>query len=254
MPTLTISLEREREQFQAGIGFTSLAGSESHSLLERLHPEERLIYDGFSHYRRKRSYLLGRLSAKAAVAELTGEKDLSMIQIASGVFQFPVVKCKNVHNIQVSISHCENKGIGVAFPEAHPMGVDIERVQEHEIDAILSQFTPKETKLIGRRSKEHYAMDNYAMHLALFTAKEALSKVIRTGMTIDFKFLETDRLRLEDNVLEATFSRFPQYKSLSRIIGDYAVSIVLPGRTKVDLERLWRLLSAYYIKAKTDSG
>lgn len=53
-----------------------------------------------------------------------------------------------MQNIQVSISHCDAIGFSTAFPEAHPMGIDVEKISPDRTDVILSQITPTEQSLL----------------------------------------------------------------------------------------------------------
>jgi 4'-phosphopantetheinyl transferase len=83
-----------------------------------LHPLEIQYFNELQHSARKISYLLGRFTAKNAINILQTDQDnLCDFYIQPGVFQFPVVKNIANSNIQVSISHCDNLGISLAFYE-----------------------------------------------------------------------------------------------------------------------------------------
>jgi 4'-phosphopantetheinyl transferase EntD len=200
------------------------------SQLDQLHPVERARYDLCKYARRKESYLLGRLSAKAALAELTGFNDAAELLIDTGVFNFPVVKCAALSNQQVSISHCEGISISVAFAEAHPMGIDIEQVTEKHQEVMRNQLTTKEVELLRR-----FQLDDIRGYTLIWSIKESLSKVIRTGLTIDFSLLEVNALSVK-NIGEyaCTFSQFGQYQAVSCFLGDYVVSITLPKKSSVN--------------------
>lgn len=203
----------------------------------QLHPEEKAIYDAFPSRRRKESFLLGRLSARQAVLGLTGISNSHALWIDSGVFQFPVVRGAGLQNIQVSISHCDAIGFSVAFPEAHPLGVDVEKIGGETADAVLSQLTGKEQMLMRACGQDHVAG-----YTAVFSMKEALSKILRTGMMLDFKFLEVEEIKVLKDALTCTFTHFGQYKAFACFKEPHVFSMALPRRTAMHLTPLWRLL------------
>lgn len=196
-----------------------------------LHPQEQAYFDTLSYDKRKISYLLGRIAAKNAVAELTGLQEFRSLFIDFGVFQFPVLKSPVVNqSIQVSISHCDHIGIALAFDEAHPMAVDIEKVCARQIESIKSNISTQEFSLISA--------SGLSLEIGctmIWTIKESLSKIFRTGLCIDFKILEIASLKHSEAVYTSTFSNFIQYKALSFFAGDYVCTVVLPRNTTADL-------------------
>jgi phosphopantetheinyl transferase len=119
------------------------------------------------------------------------------------------------------------------------MGVDIERISVDKEAVLASQVTAKEKQLL-----QHIPMDSLAGYTAIWSAKEALSKVLKTGMTVDFSLLEMSRITLKNNILECEFRNFGQYKALAYISSPYAVAVVLPKRTTADFSRVWQLVAA----------
>ena len=234
MHTDKIILQREKETFTAAY---CIIQENLNSLIENcsfLHSSERAYYDTLKFDKRKHSYLLGRLAAKKAIAELTGEKNISSIAINYGVFHFPIVKNAIHQNIQVSITHCDNIGIALAFPEEHPLGVDMERMDENRTEAMKSQMNATEFELI--------ANCNIPLSLgctAFWTIKEALSKIFRTGLTMDFKILEINSFEQADLAYISTYKYYAQYKAISYAAGKYICSIVLPKNTTPVLQPFW---------------
>lgn len=198
-----------------------------------LHPNEAEYFRSLQYERRQRSYLLGRYSAKRAAAVLIGEDQLDKIMIDRGIFTQPVVVHANHSNIQVSISHCDNVGISIGFPEAMPMGIDIERIDNRKIETLEAQMTALEQGAI--RWLPYPAPVKL---LLLWTAKEALSKILKTGLMIHFKFLEIDHFEIMDGFIYSCFEGFPQYCTLSYIIEDYVCSITYPKRASFSIETL----------------
>jgi 4'-phosphopantetheinyl transferase EntD len=229
-----ILLRREKEVFQAGfcVGRKSLA--ELSGDLSMLHPNERCFYDGLKYDRRRESYLLGRLMAKRAITQFAGGRDCT-IEIGYGIFQFPVVKHPEVRNIQVSISHCDQLGIALAFPEEHPLGIDLENILQFKREQGKEVMTAGEAELISR------SLLSLAQGTALvWTVKEAMSKIIRTGLTADFSVLQIGGLIKEGLLYSSTFRYFSQYKAYSCFCGNYVCSLVLPRNTVAAADYFWQ--------------
>ncbi|GAA3623445.1 hypothetical protein [Flavivirga jejuensis] len=107
MKTIAALIPLIRKNSEHHLGISKISGSfKALELnLAELHPKELEIYSSYKHERRKMSYLLGRLSAKRAISELTHFNPFNAIFIDVAVFEFPVVKCLAIQNIQLSISH-----------------------------------------------------------------------------------------------------------------------------------------------------
>lgn len=234
---IKVPLIREKQQFQAAIALTQGILKTGQLHLDKLHPREQFIYQGYQHAPRKESYLLGRFSAKEAIKKLTGISSLKSIWVDTGVFQFPIVKGANLQNIQVSISHCDTIGFSIAFPEAHPMGVDVENINPNKADVVLSQITAKEKGLL-----KNAGLNKMAIYIAIFSIKEAVSKILKTGMMLDFEFLEIDTIKLEKQVLTCTFTHFGQYKAIAYLKKEYVFAIALPKRTDIQMEQMRQLI------------
>ncbi|TWH49315.1 4'-phosphopantetheinyl transferase superfamily protein [Sporomusa sp. KB1] len=203
-------------------------------IISHLHTQERNYYNTLKFEKRIRSYLIGRFVAKQAIAALTGEDKLTQIVIQSGVFTQPIV-ISNKQNIQVSITHCEDYGAALAFPEAHPMGIDLEKIDSSQNGVLAGQFTEFETTRIIP------LVTPYETGLTLlWTAKEALSKVLKTGLMTPFEVFEISRIDLCNNFTMCYYKNFAQYKAISFTIGNYMCSIVYPIKTElyVDIQSL----------------
>lgn len=222
---------RPAADYQAAFCLIDAALPELKEMMHLLHPVERDHYETFAFDKRRTSYLLGRLAAKHAVAQLTGHTDLSRIRIDAGVFQYPVVSYLGDTGIQVSISHCGNLGLAVAFPEAHPIGVDLEIIQESNVKALGSQLTKREKSLLSAA-----ALPQAMGYTMLWTAKEAFSKVLRTGLTMDLKLFEIKSIQQTDLAIKSEYRNSIQYKAISHCCGDHVVSLVLPERTEAGLD------------------
>lgn len=225
-------LERPEGNLQAGICFFRLPDSYPlEEVSSVFHSQELTYYDNLKFEKRKKSYLVGRYAAKHALAALLGDKDLSNIRIDQGIFSQPIVSCDSAHNIGVSITHCDELGAAIAFPESHPMGIDIERVNKNKREVMESQLTDAEQKLI---SETWNSRD--ALLTLIWTVKEALSKVLKTGLTTPFHIFEIEKVESKSDHSISSFRNFGQYKATSFNTGPFVCSIVYPKKTDLAID------------------
>lgn len=227
MNTIMIQFVRESGCFEAALSLVK-AGSIREGCL---HPAEELYYAQLKADKRRESYLMGRLAAKQAVSELTGVADLRSICIESGIFGFPVVRCANV---QVSISHCDEAAVAIAFPEHHPVGVDIEIVREENMETLATALVENEKRLLGG--------DNAFGYTAVWSAKEALSKILKTGLTLDFEILQVQSVAEEQAVLVFKYKYFYQYKAIVFPYGRFVITCAVPANSKMDIPAVLDLI------------
>ncbi|UPK72544.1 4'-phosphopantetheinyl transferase family protein [Chitinophaga filiformis] len=229
------TLTREHSIHTAGFCILHTALEQLMQQLHLLHPEERSYYETLKFDKRRESYLLGRISAKKAIGALSSFEDLGKIAIEAGVFQFPVVKYAVTHNLQVCITHCDGLGIALSYPEVHPLGIDLERADKAGTGAIREQLTARELALA-----DTLPLPADVAFTMLWTMKEALSKILRTGLTMDLKLLEIRSLEKEGDVYTGHFSHLIQYKAISCHAGAHVCSVVVPGKTSPDLAQFWQ--------------
>lgn len=119
------------------------------------------------------------------------------------------------------------------------MAIDIEVHAENKQDVILANMTVAEIDAIAAT---HLSTD--MRPTVLWTIKESLSKVLRTGLMSPFDIYAIDRITEEDGMIVSTFRNFAQYRCLSFSIGEVALSLTLPKRTRVDLDfNSWEAIS-----------
>jgi 4'-phosphopantetheinyl transferase len=194
---------------------------------ELLGPTEAAYYSSLRFERRQRSYLLGRYAAKLALSEVLAEPNFRSIEIVRGVFDQPIVY--NAHNARWSatISHSDCMAAGLAYPTGHPMGIDVERIDQSRYETILSELSSQEIDWV-----ENGTIARHEVAIALWTAKEALSKALTTGLMSPFKMYDlTEFRRLDSGAWKVLFQNFAQYKAVVWIGSSYVLSIVLPRRS-----------------------
>lgn len=231
--TSKLLLKNTEETFKAGICICHFPNEMSDYLevLQHLHPQELNYYETLVVENRKKSYLLGRYSAKQAVFSLVGLSNPQNTFIKQGFFNQPIFINNYNKNVQVSISHCEDIGAAVAFPEDLPMGIDVERIDQSKTNILESQMTENEIALI-----KSFPYPYITMLVLLWTVKEALSKVLKTGLMTPFHIYEINMLMVKHNNIVSNFENFGQYKGLSFNLGRYVYTIVYPKNTEIDLD------------------
>lgn len=229
-----IELKRASQCFVAAFGLIKQELSDLMQNVSLLHPQEIKYAQNLEFDRRKSSYLLGRVAAKKALTVFVGNENIKSYFIDFGIFNFPVIKSFLNHNLQISISHCDNIGFAVVFPEEHPLGIDIEKIDADKIDTIRCQLSFEEINLISINKVS--PLIGYTM---IWTAKEALSKIYKTGLTVNLELFAISSLEKFGSVYECNFLHSIQYKAISYYSGGYVCSIVLPKNTTPNLKQLW---------------
>lgn len=230
----TLILNRTGGAFAAYIATSCATFAELLSLKDSiLHPDEHTYFNTLAAPKRQHSYLHGRYTAKQAAAAFCHEP--AKIKITAGIFQQPVLEIPGVSNIQVSLSHTDNWCGVVVFPEAHPMGIDVEMITPEIHETIDGIITEGERRLLpGLQEAITQPMLPGADLALLWTMKEALSKTLRTGLMTPLQVYEVSYIIHIDGLIEAHFTNFAQYKALSWLSGDHAWSIVLPKNSTPD--------------------
>lgn len=177
---------------------------------------------------RRLSYLLGRDAAKQAIAAFTGIADPRMFEVAAGVFHQPVVRGASFYPIGVSITHCDTIACAVAFPDEHPMGIDVEPVNDHRAAVMERELAAREISALAA-----IGCGAIVARVVGWTAKEALSKALRCGLTCPYSLLAVTRVIATEGRVAGEFENFGQYRFESWIRHDLVLTVVLPRRTRL---------------------
>jgi 4'-phosphopantetheinyl transferase len=223
-------LKRKDEFFEAGYCIAKGTKDDIPKMINTLHANEEAYYYSLKHERRKASYLIGRFAAKEAVLELTG-KDAKQIHVSNGIFNFPVVKGVQPDNIQITLTHCNDIAVAIAFPEEHPLGVDLEKIDAERHTVIKEIVNAGE---MAQALKEGVKKEE--VFIFFWTVKEALSKILRTGFACNTEIFQIKEFYRTCNSFESRFLNFIQYKGYTIQSAGYVCSIVLPDKTSVELE------------------
>jgi phosphopantetheine--protein transferase-like protein len=171
-----------------------------------LGPAEASLFRQIGSRKRRIDWLGGRVAAKRLVAgfllECAGvrvaEQDIGVVSDPRGA---PVVRVAGRPDLEqlvpnVAISHGAGRAIAVLAPRNHGtrVGVDLERVEPRDAAFVRHVLTDGEIRVAEAAGL------NGDGHTLLWTLKEAVSKALGVGMTIDPREIEVRSLR--DGVAE----------------------------------------------------
>lgn len=199
--------------------------------LSYLSPSELCFLNKLETDHRILSYLGGRYACKVALSLLTGETCFSLLSIDRGVFEYPVVSYSHSKNCQVSLSHCRNFIVALAFFESHPLSIDIEIIDIEKKATLQDVISDQELNVFVQEEKS-----DITKLTLLWTIKEACSKILRTGLMTNFRLYEIETIDSQEKLWTSYFQHFPQYKALSLLEGNFALTVVLPRKTLVSIE------------------
>jgi 4'-phosphopantetheinyl transferase EntD len=214
----------------------SLVSGEKVSIDDVLSIAEKNRYDAFLSPARKAGFLNGRVASKSALSALVPTDLMSEIEIYNGVMYQPLIRESRYHGFQVSLSHSGDVAVAVAYPESHPIGIDIERHRPSGTSVIAGHVTEAERQLVTDLA---HSM-GYTM---LWSARESVSKLLKTGMVANPLFYQVKTIvLLAEGVFELTFTHLFQYKALCFVADTYVVSLCFPKKSRCeawgDLQRV----------------
>ncbi len=187
---------------------------------------ERARLERAAHPRRRASFLRGRAAARDALAGLCGGRFApAAFEIVPGAFEQPVVRGP-APNVGVSLSHTDTLAVAAAFPESHPLGVDIERIDVANERVLAEYVAPSE--LAALRAADAHGIEALTL---LWAAREALSKVLRGGLAIDFPALAVDRATRENGLLRIGFAAFAHLRAEALSAHGHVFALVLPAKS-----------------------
>ncbi|MFB6803160.1 4'-phosphopantetheinyl transferase family protein [Peribacillus butanolivorans] len=173
----------------------------------------------------KKSLYCGKL----AIMEFLdiGLSEIKNISLLKGVFGQPVI-VTNLYlsiNLGISITHTDKTFGILIFDQLHPMGIDIETKTKTDSEFLETYLTECEKKLIkesnGVLSKEIF-----------FSAKESLSKILKTGLTSPLQIYEISKFDIKNNSISLFYENFTQYKSTVELVKDEIRSVTFPVNSK----------------------
>ncbi|HEV8540772.1 MAG TPA: 4'-phosphopantetheinyl transferase superfamily protein [Verrucomicrobiae bacterium] len=229
--TLPLELIRDGQPVDASFAaaFEQELPAISSSIDSFLGPAERAYLETLQFPLRRNHYLLGRYAAKQALRACLKTPDILEVEVLKGVFEQPVVLTPLKVTAEISIAHSKGVGVAVACRAGHPIGIDVEWLDNGKAEFLASCLSAQEEKLVAQS-----AQSAPATRYLIWTIKEALSKALRCGLMTPFEILEISTLLgLSPKSWTAQFRNFAQYKAHSWLIDRYFLSLVIPKNTEV---------------------
>lgn len=191
-----------------------------------LSPNEMKRYNSFKIDVPRTKYLLGRYSAKQAYLKLSGEiSSMSKIEIKNGIFANPIL---NDPEFDISISHTYGMGAGIVFDRSFPIGIDLEKIDLSKVAALRLMTSKVEIENINTISE----LDILTV---AWCFKEALSKVIKTGLTIPLELLKIEKFMIKTDIFRCIFSNFTQYSGYAKkITNNIVIAVVYPNQLNLN--------------------
>lgn len=194
---------------------------------EWLHPHEAQKAANMKSEVRRKAFVAGRIAAKRALLALRPGLSAQRIEIGAGVFGQPVVVGEHVGDLSVSIAHCEGMAAAIAFPQGHPLGLDVEALAAAD-EATLHAFILREEIAPDLERREAL--------LRAWCAKESLGKTLRCGLTAAPPVLALQGDGGEGPFWRGRYVAHTQYAFLTLCGGGYVFALAHPARTRVLFE------------------
>jgi 4'-phosphopantetheinyl transferase len=174
-------------------------GGRGGSLPTWLGPSERAHAARLLVPKRRADFLLGRWAAKELLAGLLasprgGAPPLDSYEIVPGPRGAPVVRRPDGARLPfgVSVSHSDGTAFCAAWPDpddALAAGADLERIEARSEAFVRDFFTDAETAAWDARPA---GGPRDLLATALWSAKEAVLKALRLGLTVDTRHIDCD--------------------------------------------------------------
>lgn len=194
---------------------------------------EQSQYDMYSGARQS-EFLLSRWLTKDLVRRFYIEKAWPEIEVANSVFGQPLLCDTGCgHNLRISISHKKELAGSLVFDAEHPVALDIE--QMHYPTSLLRTVEEDELQALDRAGLS-------AIHA--WSAKEALSKVLGCGITVERKFFKTTEWQQQENFYTGEYAHFLQYRFIGFIVSGHIITLALPRNSEIDI-KLFNPVSAF---------
>jgi len=221
-------LQTRGKDYRAAVCFCySPPGACFPGLLDCLDRDERQYLATLGSSKRRKSFLLGRYCAKTALRRLTGGDGLSSITVARGIFGQPVSTCLFSPNVQTTISHAGALTAALAFPEAVPLGVDVEKPDPGATAALAARTTERELSLL-----QDLPLSRPEALTMLWTAKEALAKAVKTGLSASYAIFEVAAVERQAHYVVCRFKHLRLFHTLTFALTGYLCSVAHPAQIK----------------------
>lgn len=180
---------------------------------------------------KREGFLLGRLAAKRALAELLAEPDLRQIEIRAGVYGQPLVQHPRAADAEVTVSHSHGLAVALAYPAEYPMGIDLETVSAVATQVVIGELEASPPELTWLATG---GVDAATACCALWTAREALGKSLKIGLNSPLGMLSLTGIQAAgEGSYAGRYLNFPRCQWLSWVAGGRVLSLAMQNETRL---------------------
>jgi len=199
-----------------------------------LHPTEIERWNQFKSPSRRQQFCNGRYCAKRALSPYLPGVSMAAIEVTSGVFQQPILSGSTATGCGVSIAHSGTVSAAIVFPEGHPIGIDVQVINATKTAAIQSVLTDNDHQIVA-----HTPIESSSAHTLCWSARESLSKVLKTGMMVSQFIYEISQItRLNETWWDVRFAHFHQYRALIRVQPTMVMALCIPKHSAISVDAL----------------
>ena len=176
---------------------------------------------------------IGFICTKMALKEFfsLNPNELRQVVLLKGVFGQPILTSdfSLTSTLGISLSYTRST-IGILlFDQRHPMGLDIEEKTVEDAPFLVDFLTVDELELI-QMNKEVLTKEMF------FSAKESLSKILKTGLTSPLFIYEISDFKITDASTFLYFKNFTQYHTEVTVYRNEYRSITYPINSQKTLK------------------
>ncbi|NHJ84295.1 MAG: acyltransferase domain-containing protein [Asgard group archaeon] len=174
---------------------------------ELLCSEELSKWQSFKVEKRKIEWLAGVLTAKKAVQQLYPKIDYKDILIEKTEFGKPIAMIPNRKTpLKVSITHSNGFAVAIADSKINT-GIDLEKIESRSKSIVDEMLSNEEKETIEQHSPGEITDE---LITKIWTAKEAATKVLGTGLNIDLRDLILKKIKKEEMTFEIDVDKLPK--------------------------------------------
>lgn len=230
MQMTRLKLVRPTQVFHAWLTLMSVDSLCEEEEITFLSAADRAFLSVMNNPERIKEFLAGRRALRLTLEKALPESSQQLV-VNRGVFGYPLLAGPLTEIPEVSLAHSRGLVAVLVFPAGQQMAVDLEVIRvdrPSRLRAIKSILTDEEKKSIDDDPET-----NLILLYELWSQKEALSKVLKCGLTVPFTLLETIDRKENKTWSEVHFRNFFQYRALSLVLNrQYVLSVVMPRKTE----------------------
>lgn len=220
---INFSEENEAQEIESILSFIQEIRGPAEMDSSFLSTKEKVLFDSYTHPKRQKDFLLGRLAGKIALNEYLGKNDsYNNFSILNGDLKYPYILDQSA---SITLSHTQDLAVAIAFTPSLILGVDleeIERLENAEIDDIFNSVV----------FKTGFKNDKLNKGLA-WVATEALGKALRLGLTIDLELLKPCRIERCSSFFRCDYFHFPFFYTILILSSKYVLGICYCNKKKI---------------------